>query len=109
MTLITHDTRLSELDTTRAHIAATLKSIRLQIVDLKTRVEDGNLQNTREVGQLLADARYWLKAARETEAEIENVEKQRAGIVHDYGLDLEHARSEIGCRLARLRRCCHEE
>jgi uncharacterized coiled-coil protein SlyX len=108
MTLITHDVRVSELEATRAHIAATLKSITFQIVELKSEVEQGNLGRTKEVGQLLADARYWLKAARETEAEIENVEKQRAGIVHDYGLDLEAARSEIGCRLARLRNCCRE-
>ncbi len=109
MTLITPEKRLSELETTRADIAATLKSITLQIVELRMQVETGNVARTREAGQLLADTRYWLKAARETEAEIDTVEKQRAGIVHDYGLDLETARSEIGCRLARLRRCCGED
>lgn len=108
MTLISPEIRLSELETTRAHIADTLKSITFQIVQLRTRAEAGNVGQTKEVGQLLSDTRYWLRAARETEAEIEHVEKQRAGIVHDYGLDLETARSEVGCRLARLRRCCGE-
>ena len=51
MTLITHDTRVSELETSRTLIAATLKSITFQIVELKLQVEQGNLGHTKEVGQ----------------------------------------------------------
>lgn len=106
MTLINPDARLAKLETDRAHIALTLESMRAQLMDLDRKVQAGEVGTPTEAGKLLNDIRYWLRAARETEAELETVTRQREGITQSYGLDLDRARSEVGCRLARLRACC---
>ncbi|WP_047995658.1 hypothetical protein [Puniceibacterium sp. IMCC21224] len=108
MTLINPETRMSKLEKDRKSIAATLRNIRRELSALEKEVQAGDVGQAREAGKTLADIRYWLKAARETEAELENVKRARVGVAHSYGLDLERARSEVGCRLARLRRCCRE-
>ncbi|MGH1465777.1 MAG: hypothetical protein ACRBBQ_10500 [Cognatishimia sp.] len=56
--------------------------------------------------RLLADIRSWSKLAIETEVRFEERRKRQNGVARDYALDLERARETIGCRLARLRRCC---
>ncbi|MHA6344496.1 hypothetical protein [Roseivivax sp. CAU 1761] len=108
MSLITLEDRLAELEADRAAIARMLKSIRTELHALQDRVEAGELGSPTEAGRLLGDVRYWLKAARETEQELAKINRERAGIAHGYGLDLERARAEIACRLARLRACCKE-
>ncbi|UMA63734.1 hypothetical protein LVO79_11900 [Roseivivax marinus] len=106
MSLITIEDRMSELEADRDAIAETLRGIRSELHDLRARVEAGEFGSPTEAGKLLGDVRYWLKAARETETEIQKVHKARAGIAHDYGLDLEKARADIRCRLHRIRACC---
>ncbi len=108
MSLITLEDRLSDLERDRDAIAETLRSIRDELHDLRERVESGALGDRAEASRLLADVRYWLKAARETEAEIKIIRKEKAGIAHDYAIDLERARDDVRCRIYRLRDCCKE-
>ena len=60
----------------------------------------------RDASKLLTDVRAWTKLAIETEARFEERRKQRDGVAIGQLLDLDRARHEVGCRLARLRRCC---
>jgi hypothetical protein len=106
MTLITPENELSRLEEKRQRIAESLERLAGAIGALEKKVAAGEVGNTTEAGKVLADIRYWLKQAWETEAEIERFRRKDAGIAHEYALDLERARSEIGCRLARLRPCC---
>ena len=105
MSLITFKDRLDELERDREEIAATLQSIREELRDLRERIDAGELGDRADGAKLLADVRYWLRAARETESEIKDVRKREAGIAYDYAIDLDEARAEVRCRLNRLRKC----
>ena len=103
MTMIRPDERLAELEESRLMILDILKSIQRSAMNFLAEAGQGDTpgMDTRET-RILGDARYWLKAARETEAEIEALKRKDARIAHEYGLDLELARAEIDQRLARL-------
>lgn len=75
---------------------------------MEDEVMEGDVGAIKEAGKLLAEIRNWSKLAMETEARFEERERRRDGIAHGYALDLEAARTTIGCRLARLRRCCRD-
>ena len=109
MAIITLDDRLSELETERDAIGKVLKRIKREINRLAEQIETGEVTDKSEAQKILAEARYWLKAVRETETEIEKLKKERAGIAHGYGVDLEAARTEVGCRLHRLAQCQKEK
>lgn len=73
---------------------------------MEDEVMEGDPGAIKEAAKLLAEIRNWSKLAMETEARFEERAKRRDGVAQGYALDLEEARATIGCRLARLRRCC---
>ncbi|MEE2945556.1 MAG: hypothetical protein VX444_10310 [Pseudomonadota bacterium] len=93
-----------EFDAVRQTLAHLNQSLR----GLEDEVMAGDAASVREASKLLADIRTWSRLAIEMEARFEERRKQQAGIVDGYALDLIEARRTIGCRLARLRRCCRE-
>lgn len=66
------------------------------------RVRAGEL-DTKGTTQAAKDMRQALLIVLEERARVAKLHKQEAGIVHDYALDFDAARAEIGRRLARLR------
>lgn len=73
---------------------------------MEDEVMEGEPGAIKEAAKLLGEIRNWSKLAMETEARFEEREKRREGAANGYALDLEEARATIGCRMARLRRCC---
>lgn len=98
----------ARLNAERETITQVLKDLREDLEATTARLRDGETVKAPEVKGLLTDMRYWLRALRETEAELDTIIRNEAGITGSYGLDLEIAGAEIGCRLARLRECCRE-
>lgn len=96
---------VQRLEEQREEIAQELDDLTTEIRELRARIRNGDPERKGESGKLLGDVKYWLKAARETECEIDAIRRKESEITGDYGLDLEAARYEIGCRLARLRPC----
>jgi hypothetical protein len=94
------------LDQQREDIAETLTDLVKELRALRRRVSRGDPDRKGDSGKVLGDLRFWLRAARDTEAELDAIRRASCGIDGEYGLDLEQARHEIGCRLARLRPCC---
>ena len=105
-TLITARAEKDRLQAERESITQVLRDLREDLEQMAALMRGGEGVKTPEVKALLTDMRYWLKALRETEAELETIRRKEAGITGGYGLDMERARVEIGCRLDRLRRCC---
>ncbi|MBS0124236.1 hypothetical protein [Thetidibacter halocola] len=105
-TLIRASSRLRRLESERDDIAEMLATIREDIRDLRTRIRQGEVSRSAEDAKLMADIRYWLRASRETEAEIEDIRRKEEGIVGEYGLDLEQACVAVRCQLDSLRACC---
>lgn len=93
-----------EFDAVRQTLAHLTRSLR----GLEDEVMAGDAAAVREASKLLADIRTWSRLAIDTEARFEERRKEQQGIVDGYALDLVEARRTIGCRLARLRRCCRE-
>ena len=86
---------------TLAHLTRTLRG-------LEDEVMAGDAASVREAAKLLGDIRTWSRLAIETEARFEKRRQEQQGIVDGYALDLIEARRTIGCRLARLRKCCRQ-
>lgn len=74
------------------------------IEDPQKQVRAGEVVNVNEARKLFSDLRAWLKMAHETEAVSAKRNKKQEGIAKDYRLDLDQARTQIGCSMARLRR-----
>ncbi|SMC42462.1 MULTISPECIES: hypothetical protein [Primorskyibacter] len=109
MTLITPEEGFAELENVAREVREELREARKDLQDLRQRVRTGEVGTETEGLKILAYVRSMLKAASETEAQLAKAQRDRAGIVRDYAIDFDAARSEIGCRLDRLRRCCREE
>ncbi len=107
-TLIRAQSRLDRLEQDRDDISQTLSGLGQQLRTLSSRLQKGDTAKNGEDKALLADIRYWLKAARDTELEIEDLRRRDAGITGEYGLDLEQACFAVRCRLDSLRTCCRE-
>lgn len=95
------------LEAQRDEIAQTLDELAADIRDLQGKIRRGEAKKA-EGGSVLSDLRYWLKALRETEAELETIRKRESGLAGAWGLDLDAADAEVRCRLARIRACCGE-
>ncbi|ETX28279.1 hypothetical protein [Roseivivax isoporae] len=108
MSLITPQDRMAELEADRNAIAEIVRTIRIELTQLRARAVNGELGNPTEAVKVLADVKFWLRAARETELELQKMNKERAGIAHDYAIDLDRARADLRCRLDRLRSCCKQ-
>lgn len=104
--LLTAEAETRRLEEQRAEIEATLDDLRDDIRAIQARLRSGEVDRRAEAAKPLSELKYWLRAIRETEAEIDAIRRRDLSISESYGLDLEAARAEIGCRLARLRPCC---
>lgn len=93
-------------DVTELHSSATSQLVRAiaALNRLEARVEAGEVGQKSEASKILGDIRDWLKIAHEMELRLEKQHRDTAGSSRGYMLDLEQARSTIGCRLDRLRR-----
>ncbi|WP_226621688.1 hypothetical protein [Alloyangia pacifica] len=106
MILIHLEEELSRLEEEREQLADMLRHLGNDMRRLRDRFDEDGTLDKPETSKAAADLRYWLKVAHETEAQIRNVRRKQKGIAGDWALDLERARVEVGCRMARLRRCC---
>jgi hypothetical protein len=69
---------------------------------LVDQLDDGDLGDVAEAGKLLKDLKGALSSAIAERERLEKEQRQNAGIVHDYALDFDAAKLEIGRRLACL-------
>ena len=104
--LITAESQLERLNEQYEFISETLAELRQDLMALHRAVRDGSDGASGEDKKILSNIQYWLRQANQTEAEIDAIRKRNCGIAGGYGLDLEQAALDIGCRLSRLRTCC---
>ncbi|MCT4609957.1 MAG: hypothetical protein N4A70_12200 [Pelagimonas sp.] len=107
--LITAEQLVARLEEQREEIAQTLAGLAEDVRDIQTRMRQGDIEKKAEATRLMGDLRYWLRAIRDTEAEIDSIRRKESGIGDSYGLDLEAAEFAVRCRLDSLRACCCEE
>lgn len=66
-------------------------------------LDDENTEASKEAAACIRDLGKAMQTAFGERATLEKLRKHNAGIVHDYALDFDAARDEIGRRMARLR------
>ena len=106
MALITPNQDVARLEEDLEVVREFLGEFEAALRDLKQRVQNGDIGTLKDVSKTLAEIRGWMKLAMETEAHLAEYARREAAIDGAYGLDLDKARFEVGCRLAQLRKCC---
>lgn len=106
MALITPNQDVARLEEDLEVVRECLGEFEAALRDLKQRVQNGDIGTLKDVSKTLAEIRGWMKLAMETEAHLAEYARREAAIDGAYGLDLDKARFEVGCRLAQLRKCC---
>jgi len=106
MTLITPDDRFSRTADLMRSLEESLGNLRRQAEDLRRQIETGEEADLVNGSKQVAQVSSLIRSCQKVEEIFVEHHNRQAGIARGgYALDLEAARSEIGCRLARLRAC----
>ncbi len=104
MTLITPDLMESQTEDLLESVMGSIRSLRQDLEDLKTRVRQGDGLNAADDKRTVAAAVGLLETCQKVEYRLAECRIKNEGIARGgYALDLEKARADIGCKLARLR------
>jgi hypothetical protein len=107
MILITPEERVSNMEALLHSIEDSIRDVRKIAQDLKQQIEAGEDADLVDGAKQLARADGLVRTCQKVEANLVELHNRQTGIVQGgYALDLEQARTRIGCQLARLRRCC---
>ena len=79
------------------------REVALELAEASRRVRDGEFGEVKAAMQAARDLRAAFQLVMDERTRVDKLRKQVAGVVHDYALDFDAARTEIGRRLARLR------
>ena len=105
MALIEPEKKTTSLDEAIAIADGQLRDLTALAASLLEDIKAGDMEAVKAAGKTADELRKLVRMAIEMEARHERERKREAGITGDYGLDLEQARSDIRCKLGRLRRC----
>lgn len=104
MTLLTPENVASESESLLNSVIGSIKELRNELEDLKEKVRAGEGLEKTQDSKTVATATSLLRTCQEVENRLVECRKKSAGIAQGgYALDLDRARAEIGCKLARLR------
>ncbi len=74
-----------------------------ELIRARDRLRAGSNEEAQAAMQAVRDLKAAFQLVMDERTRIDKLRKQVAGVVHDYALDFDAARTEIGRRLARLR------
>lgn len=104
MILITPDDGPEDFSDSITSVHRQLSDLRIELDHIYGRIKSGELTDIKTARETVQDIRRWLKIAIEAEVHLEKRRKEKQGIVHDFAIDFEEAKSAIGSRLYNLRR-----
>ncbi len=106
MTLITPDERVSRTAELLQSLGESLCNLRQQAEDLRKQIEAGEDADLATGNKRLGQVESLIRCCQKVEVSLDEQQNKQVGIAQGgYALDLEAARVEVGCRLARLRAC----
>lgn len=107
MTLITPEERISRTAELLQSLERSIRDLRKAAEDLRMQIETGEDADLAGPSKQLGQVNGLIRDCQKVETSFVEQVRKEAGIAQGgYALDLERARFEIGCRLARLRTCC---
>ncbi|MHA6262188.1 hypothetical protein ACXYMO_03215 [Arenibacterium sp. CAU 1754] len=108
MTLITPEDRLSQTAELLRSLHATVRKVRQQAEILCQNMQAGEETDFSNCSRQVAAVDTLVRTCQKVEASLVEQRERQAGIAQGgFAIDLDQARSDIGCRLARLRTCKH--
>ncbi|MFC3118379.1 hypothetical protein [Jhaorihella thermophila] len=106
MTLVTPEERVSRTADLLRSLEDSVRELRQMAEALKRQIEAGEDAALAEGSRQVEQAVRLIRSCQKVEECFVEQRERQAGIVRGgYALDLDRARLEIGCRLARLRAC----
>ena len=107
MTLVISQEQGSETEELLSSFHGSIRDLRTVIEDLQKQVQTGQEGDVSTVSKLLSPADTLIRNCRKLEMILAEDTDRTLGIARGrYAIDLDHARFEVGCRLARLRTAC---
>jgi hypothetical protein len=107
MTLITPEERISETAGLLRSLEESIRHLRQMAEDLRRQIKAGEDADLAGSGKQLGQVEGLIRNCQKVETSFVEQHERQAGIAQGgYALDLDRARFEVGCRLARLRNCC---
>lgn len=98
------ETPSSPVDEKLALIATQLGHIQTELIEFQEQIATGSLPTDAEATRLMASCKNWIRLALEMEMKLND--RPTSDTNTNYAMDLAAARQEIGCRLARVAKCC---
>ncbi|WP_281971919.1 hypothetical protein [Ruegeria faecimaris] len=107
MTLITPEERIFQTADLLQSLETSIRGLRKAAEELRRQISAGEDADIAGAGKQLGQLEGLIRSCQKVETSLVEQHHRQAGVVQGgYALDLDRARSEIGCRLARLRACC---
>ncbi|MDG1737801.1 MAG: hypothetical protein P8L68_15490 [Paracoccaceae bacterium] len=106
MALIETETEKSRLTMAIQLAEGQLDDLTALAASLLEEIKAGDVDAVKSAVKTAEELRRLVKLAIDLEARHERDRKRDAGYSGSYGLDLDKARSDIRCKLGRLRTCC---
>ncbi|GAB5436709.1 MAG: hypothetical protein FalmKO_18340 [Falsiruegeria mediterranea] len=107
MTLITPEERISQTAELLQSLERSIRDLRQAAEDLRKQIETGEDADLAGTSKQLGSVNTLINNCQKVETSFVEQHNRQAGIAQGgYALDLDRARFEVGCRLARLRTCC---
>lgn len=106
MTLITPEERISETAELLRSVHGSIRDLRQTAEDLRRQIKAGEDADLTGPGKRIGQVLSLVRECQKLEAQLVELYNRQTGIAQGgYALDLDSARIEVGCRLARLRAC----
>lgn len=87
-----------------------LKQLKQELKAVRERLGAGEVEASAEHTRLVTTVRQIVVSAMDTEKRVNEHKRKEAGIGEcGYGIDFNEARRAIGCKMAKLRRCCNTD
>ncbi len=107
MTLITPEERISQTADLLQSLERSIRDLRQTAEELRQQIGAGEDADLAGASKQLGQLEGLIRSCQKVETSFVEQHHRQAGIAQrGYALDLERARFEVGCRLARLRACC---
>jgi hypothetical protein len=104
MTTKQTDNAAVRLRKARRVVETQLSQMRADLEQLQVQLSTGRIEGLADSVRATDEIRQWLRIAMEMEVRLEQVNGEKNGRDGSRDINLDEARSQIGCRLDRLRR-----